>query len=88
MVRMSLPELLIQRVKEAMPDAGVDARLFSGDDHVEMRVVSAAFAGKSRVARHQMVYAALGELMRSEVHALALQTWTPDEWAAKHKEQS
>jgi acid stress-induced BolA-like protein IbaG/YrbA len=39
--------------------------------------VSAAFAGKSRVRRHQLVYAALGERMREEVHALSIKTLTP-----------
>jgi len=79
-------DTLAARVREAIPDAEVDTRLFSGDDHFEMRVVSRAFAGKSRVARHQMVYAALGELMREAVHALALQTFTPDEWRERNKE--
>ncbi|HEV8500925.1 MAG TPA: BolA/IbaG family iron-sulfur metabolism protein, partial [Casimicrobiaceae bacterium] len=44
---------------------------------------ASAFAGKSRVARHQLVYAALGERMREEVHALSMTTLTPDEWAAR-----
>ncbi len=87
MLRMSLVDTLTRRVRDAIPEAEVEARLFSGDDHVEMRVISPAFAGKSRVARHQMVYAALGELMRGDVHALALQTWTPEEWAEKSEEQ-
>ena len=48
--------------------------------HFQAVVVSAAFAGKSRVQRHQLVYAALGERMREEIHALSMQTLTPDEW--------
>ncbi|HEV8501746.1 MAG TPA: BolA family protein [Casimicrobiaceae bacterium] len=51
--------------------------------HFEALVVASAFAGKSRVARHQLVYAALGERMREEVHALSMTTLTPDEWAAR-----
>jgi acid stress-induced BolA-like protein IbaG/YrbA len=47
--------------------------------HFQALIVSAAFAGKSRVARHQMVYAALGERMREEIHALSMRTLTPDE---------
>jgi stress-induced morphogen len=43
-------------------------------------VVSPAFHGKSLVERHRMVYAALGELMRREIHALALTTETPEEY--------
>ena len=49
-------------------------------DHYSATVVSAAFEGKTRVQQHQMVYAALGELMDGPVHALALKTFTPDKW--------
>ena len=42
--------------------------------------MSAQFAGKSRVQRHQLVYAALGDRMREEIHALSMQTLTPEEW--------
>ena len=48
--------------------------------HFQALVVSAAFAGKSRVARHQLVYAALGERMREEIHALSMRTVTPEEY--------
>jgi len=50
--------------------------------HFQALVVSAAFAGKSRIQRHQLVYAALGERMREEVHALSMKTLTPEEFAA------
>jgi acid stress-induced BolA-like protein IbaG/YrbA len=50
--------------------------------HFQALVVSAAFAGKSRIQRHQLVYAALGERMREEVHALSMKTLTPEELAA------
>ncbi|HSG76959.1 MAG TPA: BolA/IbaG family iron-sulfur metabolism protein [Burkholderiales bacterium] len=50
--------------------------------HFQALVVSAAFAGKSRVQRHQLVYAAMGERMREEVHALSMKTLTPEEAAA------
>jgi acid stress-induced BolA-like protein IbaG/YrbA len=50
--------------------------------HFQALVVSPAFAGKSRVQRHQMVYAALGERMREEIHALSMKTLTPEELAA------
>ena len=49
-------------------------------DHWEALIVSEAFAGKSRVEQHQMVYAALGELMAGPVHALALRTYSPESW--------
>jgi len=47
--------------------------------HFNALVVSAMFAGKSRVQRHQLVYRALGERMREEIHALSMQTLTPEE---------
>ena len=54
-----------------------------GDDgqHFEAVVVSPLFAGKTRGQQHQQVYQALGDRMRSEIHALSLQTFTPDAWA-------
>lgn len=52
----------------------------AGDGHhFETRIVSPAFRGLSRVARHRLVYAALGERMREEVHALSMVTLTPEE---------
>jgi acid stress-induced BolA-like protein IbaG/YrbA len=48
--------------------------------HFQALVVSQAFAGRSRVQRHQLVYAALGERMREEIRALSIRTLTPDEW--------
>lgn len=55
----------------------------SGDGaHFEAVVVSPRFAGASRVRRHQLVYAALGDRMKEEIHALSMRTLTPEEWAA------
>jgi acid stress-induced BolA-like protein IbaG/YrbA len=51
--------------------------------HFEAVVVSPAFAGASRVKRHQLVYAALGDRMKEEIHALSMKTFTPEEWAAR-----
>jgi acid stress-induced BolA-like protein IbaG/YrbA len=53
--------------------------------HFQALVVSAQFAGRNRVQRHQMVYAALGERMREEIHALSMQTLTPEEWNKKDR---
>jgi len=50
--------------------------------HFDALVVSAAFEGKSRVQRHQLVYQALGERMREQVHALSIKALTPAEWQA------
>lgn len=51
--------------------------------HFQAVIVSAAFEGKSRVQRHQVVYGALGDRMREEIHALSMQTLTPAEWQAR-----
>ncbi|HEY6986604.1 MAG TPA: BolA family protein, partial [Rhodanobacteraceae bacterium] len=48
-----------------------------GRGHFRVRIVSAAFAGKSALARHRAVYAALGELMQSDIHALAIDARAP-----------
>jgi acid stress-induced BolA-like protein IbaG/YrbA len=48
--------------------------------HFTAVIVSPAFAGKSRIQRHQIVYAALGDRMREEIHALSMKTLTPDEY--------
>ncbi|ATX80997.1 transcriptional regulator, BolA protein family [Mariprofundus ferrinatatus] len=73
------PEEIAELVRLGIPGAQVNVRLYSGDDHFEMEVVAGAFAGKSRIAQHQMVYAALGEHMKAAIHALALKTSTPKE---------
>ncbi|HKI59660.1 MAG TPA: BolA/IbaG family iron-sulfur metabolism protein [Mariprofundaceae bacterium] len=68
------PDHLRELVLARLPDAKVKVGLFSGDDHFEMEVVWPGFSGKSRVAQHQIIYAALGDNMRQAVHALALKT--------------
>ena len=50
--------------------------------HFFATIVSPEFSGKSRVARHQRVYSALGDRMRAQIHALSMKTLTPAEWAA------
>ena len=65
-------------IKEALPDAIVKIDDLAGDgEHYAATVISTAFAGKSRVQQHQMVYAALRGKMGGELHALALSTATP-----------
>jgi acid stress-induced BolA-like protein IbaG/YrbA len=57
----------------------------TGDgQHFEATIVSAAFAGKNRVQQHQLVYKALGDRMRAEIHALSMHTMTPEQWRAKN----
>jgi stress-induced morphogen len=66
-------------IKSALPDAQVTIEDLAGDgDHYAATVISAAFKGISRVKQHQLVYAALQGRMGGALHALALQTATPD----------
>ena len=70
---------LERMIKDAIPDADVTLEDTRGDqDHYSARVVSASFEGKTRVQQHQMVYAALKGKMGGQLHALALQTGTPE----------
>ena len=65
-------------IREAIPYAKVTINDLAGDgDHYAALVVSSAFAGKTRVQQHQMVYQALQGRMGGELHALALQTSAP-----------
>ncbi|AOO79243.1 MULTISPECIES: BolA family protein [Bosea] len=65
-------------IKAALPDATVEIKDLAGDgDHYAATVTSSAFAGKSRVQQHQMVYAALKGNMGGVLHALALTTSVP-----------
>lgn len=54
----------------------------SGGGHYRLTIVSERFAGLSAVARHRLVYQALGEMMRTQIHALAIDARTPDETAS------
>jgi stress-induced morphogen len=76
---MPMPAAEIEAlIKAALPDAEVTFTDLAGDnDHWAARVVSAAFAGKPRVAQHKLVYAALGQRMGGELHALQLTTAVP-----------
>jgi len=63
--------------------AGLDCEhveVLGDGQHFQALVVSSQFAGRSRVQRHQLVYAALGDRMREEIHALSMRTLTPEEW--------
>ncbi len=67
-------------IKQGLPDAVVSITDLRGDgDHYSATVISSAFAGKTRVQQHQMVYEALKGNMGTALHALALQTSTPDD---------
>jgi stress-induced morphogen len=69
---------IAQMIREGIPDAVVVVEDLRGDgDHYAAHVTAAAFAGKTRVQQHQMVYQALRGKMGNQLHALALQTSVP-----------
>jgi len=73
---MPMPAAEIETLlREAFPDADIEIVDLAGDgDHYKAIIASAAFSGKTRVAQHQLVYAALKGRMGGELHALALET--------------
>ncbi len=75
-------EAIRQRILGTLPNSEVEVRDTTGTgDHFEARVVSPAFAGKSMVEQHQLVYAPLQDWLKSgELHALALKTYSPEQW--------
>jgi stress-induced morphogen len=76
---MPMPaEEIVALIKQGIPDAVVEIEDMAGDgDHYAATVVSAAFAGKSKIQQHQMVYGALGGRMGGVLHALKLTTMAP-----------
>ena len=78
---MVTPESIKQSIVAGLACEHVEV---AGDGtHWEALVVSPAFEGLSRIKQHQLVYAALGDRMREEVHALSMQTLTPAQWDAR-----
>ena len=76
---MPMPAREIERlIKEALPDAIVELTALANDnDHWSATVISETFRGMSRVRQHQLVNAAFGDRLGTELHALALTTRTP-----------
>jgi acid stress-induced BolA-like protein IbaG/YrbA len=78
---MTTPEQLKTYIENGMQ---CDHVAVTGDGaHFEAVIVSPLFRDKSRVQRHQVVYKALGDRMREEIHALSMQTLTPEDWAGR-----
>jgi acid stress-induced BolA-like protein IbaG/YrbA len=72
------PEEIAHLIRAALP--GAEVRVESDDNtHFAARVVASEFAGKRSLARHQLVYKALGERMGREIHALSIEALTPEE---------
>ena len=75
------PGSIEQSIRAGLACTHVEVR---GDGaHFEAVIVSPAFAGLTRVRQHQLVYGALGERMREEIHALSMKTYSPEEWASR-----
>ncbi|HKZ74409.1 MAG TPA: BolA/IbaG family iron-sulfur metabolism protein [Steroidobacteraceae bacterium] len=72
------PENVAELIRAGLPGATVHVQS-EDDTHFAALVVSADFAGKRSIARHQMVYGALGPLMGREIHALSIEALTPEE---------
>lgn len=66
-------------IDESARHAGHGGARPAGESHFRMTIVASAFAGKSRIERHRLVFQALGSLMESDVHALAITALTPAE---------
>ena len=76
------PQKVRELLVDGLPDATVEVKDLTGTkDHYEARIASPAFSGKSLIEQHKLVYAALGSAMDGPIHALALKTFTPDQWA-------
>ena len=74
----ALDPAVLEIVDESWKHAG-HAGARDGGGHYVLHIASAQFIGNSTVARHRMIYSALGELMKREIHALTIQAHTPDE---------
>jgi acid stress-induced BolA-like protein IbaG/YrbA len=76
---MMNPDTIKELIAAGLPDADI---IVEGDDgtHFQARIISGLFADKTMVQQHQMVYKTLGDKMGTDIHALSIQTYTPDEW--------
>lgn len=75
---MVTPESIKQSIAAGLACSHLEV---SGDGHHwEAVIVSEAFRGKNKVQQHQLVYKALGDRMREEIHALSMKTLTPEQW--------
>ena len=75
----ALEPLALELVDESAQHEGHEGARPGGNTHWRLTIVSPRFAGKPTVARHRMVYQALGELMQDPIHALAINARSPEE---------
>ena len=87
---MNTPELIVSRVRERLSAESVEiedqshlhaghAGAASGGGHYEVTIVASCFKGLNALARHRLVYEAVGELMKKEIHALSIQAYSAEE---------
>ncbi len=78
------PEDITARIVAAIPDAEVALEDLTGTlDHWKATIVSSSFAGKTLIQRQRLINAALAEELKGPIHALSMDTWTPEEAAAR-----
>ncbi len=82
-LEQGLSPISLEIVDESHRHEGHGGSRPSGETHFNVTIISEAFAGKSRVARHRMVFEIVKDLMDAPVHALALSTLTPTEAASR-----
>jgi len=82
-IEQSLAAAFTPQVSEVVNESHMHSVPKDSETHFKVVIVSSAFAGKGLVARHRMVYQALTQEMQSGVHALALHTYTPEEWSER-----
>ncbi len=75
------PNEIASLIEAGLPGSRVEVHT-DGQGHYEALVVASDFDGQRSVRRHQLVYATLGDRVGGEIHALALKTFTPEEWQA------
>jgi len=76
------PQQIADLIRQSIPDAQVDVQS-QDNTHFAALLIGAAFEGLRPLARHQLVYRALGERVGREIHALSIEAYTPAEWAAR-----
>ncbi len=86
-VRAAIDPVHLQILDESHRHRGHEGAR-SGGSHYRLTVVSERFVGRSRLARHRMLYDAVGDAMNREIHAFALRTYTPEEWEARRREEA
>ena len=87
-VQQEIQQLLIQQFQPSVLEVVNESHMHSvppnSETHFKVVLVTDAFAGQRKVARHQQVYGVLAAQLEGPVHALALHTYTPDEWSERH----